>query len=318
MRHASVTVDPAALRRWYVDDRLAMAAIAIRVRCGSTTIGRRLRAAGIPVRPRGPVPGDRSGARRLPAAGEAWTAELAYAVGLIATDGNLSRDGYVLSVASNDCDLLEVLRRCLHLTNRITPYTTGRCYHIQWRDRSLYEWLVTIGLKPRKSLDLGPIAIPSAHFADFFRGCVDGDGTILVYTDVSHAAKSSTYVYERLYISIVSGSSVFVEWLRAELSRLIDAQGAIQVERRRGRHPLWRLRFAKGASIRLIQWMYYSSSVPCLRRKRMKAERFLQPLGHSPHRPAGRPRAGWLYNASVPGWCNWKTRSTQNRVPARA
>ena len=224
---------------------------------------------------------------------------MAYVVGLIATDGNLSRERFCISVASKDADLLETVRRCLNLTNRITPYTGKRCYHIQWRDRVFHDWLIRLGLTPAKSLTLGPITVPSEYFADFFRGCIDGDGTILVYTDRYNTAKKSQYVYERLYVSLVSGSRAFVDWLRAELNRLVGVAGDIHERRKPNRAPLWRLRYAKADSIRLIRWMYYSPDVPCLGRKRAKAERFLQPLGHSRRPHVGRPRAGWLYNEPV-------------------
>ncbi len=76
--------------------------------CGATTILRRLRLFGIPVRPRGPSP-------HRETSGLAWSPAVAYAVGLIATDGNLSRDGRHISVVSKDLDLLETLCRCLGL-----------------------------------------------------------------------------------------------------------------------------------------------------------------------------------------------------------
>jgi hypothetical protein len=61
----------------------------------------------------------------------------------------------------------------------------------------LYDALLTIGLTPAKSLTLGPLAIPDDYFPDFFRGCIDGDGSVLVYTDRYHAAKNERYVYRR-------------------------------------------------------------------------------------------------------------------------
>lgn len=306
MRHASVTVDPAALRRWYVDDRLAMAAIAIRVRCGSTTIGRRLRAAGIPVRPRGPVPGVRSGARRLPAAGEAWTSELAYAVGLIATDGNLSRDGRHLSIPSKDRELLESLKSCLGLEHRITEHRNGKrhSYRLQWSDRVLYDWLVGIGLHPAKSLTLGQLAIPDARFPDFFRGCIDGDGSIVAYTDRFHARTNPRYVYRRLYVVLFSASRPFVDWIRATIRRLVGVGGSLATRTTPGRHPISALRYAKRESVRVLTWMYASNAVVCLARKRAVADAF---LSAGEHGILARGRGG-----------TGETRRSQKPLPARA
>jgi len=163
----------------------------------------------------------------------------------------------------------------------------------------MHAWLQSIGLTPAKSLTLGPLAVPDELFADFFRGCVDGDGTVLVYIDRYHLAKSERYVYERLYLSLVSASRPFVEWIQKTILRLVGVRGAIHDSGGRRPRPLWVLRYAKAESIRLLGWMYYAPNVPCLTRKRVKAEKFLAPLGYASARPSGRPRVGWLYNVEA-------------------
>ena len=123
---------------------------------------------------------------------------MAYAVGLIATDGNLSRRPGRLSIVSNDVDLLDTVRRRLNLGVPIRPHTGGyghRGHRIAWSDRRFYDWLTTVGLTPAKSLTLGPLAIPDDYFADFLRGCIDGDGSVRVYIDRYHTAKRMQYVY---------------------------------------------------------------------------------------------------------------------------
>ena len=167
-------IDPELLRRLYVDERLTADAIAARVGCASITILRRLRRFGIPARPRGPL----RQAKTLNGDIE-WSPNLAYAVGLIATDGNLSGDGRHLTVTSKDRDLLETFRACLNIRAAITPNTSAYgsgALRVQWGDRHFYNWLVGIGLTPAKSLTLRPLAIPDVVFADFVRGCIDGDG----------------------------------------------------------------------------------------------------------------------------------------------
>src|SRR2546421_2559786 len=116
MHSSYVPVDAELLRRLYIDERLTTAAIAARVGCGAITVLRRLRRFKIPVRRRGPFPGyglDRAGV--VSQLRTIWASDIAYAVGLLATDGNLSRNGRTVSVSSKDADLLETVRRCLHL-----------------------------------------------------------------------------------------------------------------------------------------------------------------------------------------------------------
>jgi len=294
MRRAFGAIDDTLLRRLYVDGNLTAQRIVTQVGCSPTTILRRLRRFGISPRHRGPAPG-----RNTPLA---WSAEAAYAVGLVATDGNLSSDGRHMSFISKDRDLVETFRRCLELTTLVRTLRTrtgSALYRVQWCDRRLYDWFLSLGLMPAKSLRLGRLAIPDDRFADFFRGCIDGDGSVRVYKDRYHCTKKDRYVYERLYVSLVSASLAFVDWVRTTVSRLVHVAGAIHEERRAGQRPIWTLRYAKAESIRLLRWMYYAPDVPSLERKRVTAEKFLRPLGCASVRPVGRPRIGWLYTPSV-------------------
>src|SRR5213593_2617553 len=192
LRSSSVNIDRDALRRLYLNADLTTQEIAATFGCGATTIGRRLKHFGIRVRPRGPRAGsERRGRLPIPSSSAAWSSELAYAIGLIATDGTLSRDGRHLAITSKDRDLLELIR----------------AYHrMQWSNRVFYDWLRSIGLTPAKTFTLGPVAIPEEYFPDFFRGCIDGDGSVVVYTDRYHAHNNSRYVYKRLYVRLVSAS----------------------------------------------------------------------------------------------------------------
>jgi hypothetical protein len=271
MRPRFVDLDEATLRHLYIDERFTMLALATRLGCGATTISRRLRRFKIPARPRGPAPLRNT-------SGLAWSAPVAYAIGLIATDGNLSRDGRHISVVSKDLDLLETLRRCLGLQVSVAKFETKRgtvVGRVQWSDRAFYDALLVIGLTSAKSLTLGPLTIPDEYFPDFFRGCIDGDGSVLVYVDRHHTAKNERYVYMRLYVSLVSASQSFIDWMQANVRRLTGLNGAIEVRQSKVRRSLWLLRYAKRESFSLLRWMYYAPDVPSLGRKRAKAEQFI-------------------------------------------
>lgn len=279
----------------YLEEFRSAADIASHFGCSATTILRHLRGSRIPIRSRGPCierTETHVGQRK-------WSPESAYTVGLIATDGNWGRKKPVITIVSKDLDLLDTVRRCLHVKATIRTHRGGysqHCHRLSWYDRSLYQWFREIGLTPAKTLTLRPLCIPDEYFVDFFRGCVDGDGSIVVYTDRYHVTKRDRYVYERLYLCVVSASCRFIHWLRATVHRLTNVNGTIDVRKRLGHHPLWKLRYAKTAAIRLLRWMYYAPGIPCLQRKRATAEKFLGPVGHATHRGVGRPRAGWIYN----------------------
>ncbi len=278
----------------YVRQGLTIEQAASQLGVAPTTIRRRLKDVGIQARRRGPVVRSRSPLPPLE-----WTADRAYVVGLIATDGNLSRKRGRLTLTSNDVDLLDVVRQRLAVRAPIAPHAGGyghRCHRLAWSDLRFYNWLLAIGLTPAKSLTLGPLAVPDAYFADFLRGCIDGDGSVVTYTDRYHMEKDARYVYDRLYVSLVSASHLFIHWIQTRVHRLIGLRGAIDSRQHQERRTMWSLRYAKAESIRLLRWMYYAPDVACLQRKRAIAHRFLQPLGYAPARPVGRPRVGWLYN----------------------
>lgn len=275
------------LLQMYVTEALTIDSVARRLGLAATTVSRRLHELGIRVRPRGPIPSSTFADDPV-----AWTADLAYVVGLIATDGNLSKRRGRIAIMSNDWDLLDLVRRRLQVSAAIRPHRGGygtRCHHLAWSDHRLYDWLAEVGLTPAKSLTLGPITVPDEHFRDFFRGCLDGDGSIVTYIDRDHTVKSAHYVYTRLYVSVVSASPRFIEWLRATVRRLASVTGSIDVSRLQGRRDIWRLRYAKRESLAVLRWIYYAHDVACLARKRHIADPFLTALPRPRSLRPGRP-----------------------------
>jgi len=290
---AHVLIDPEVLRRLYVDERLTTGEVAARLGCGATTVARRLRRFGISARPRGPSPGhafERGTA--TPYRCTHWSPETAYVVGLIATDGNLSGNGRSVSITSKDLDLLETVRACLGLRTEMSPVKGGygtTCYRVQWSDRRFYRWLLGIGLTPAKSLTLGPLDIPDEYFADFLRGCIDGDGSIVTYVDRYNTPKSPAYVYTRLFVSIVSASPRFVEWMQTRIQSLRGLSGSLMIRRSAGRRDMWCLRYAKRESLAVLRWIYYAPELASLGRKRDIAAPFLRPPDSPRRRGPGRP-----------------------------
>ena len=156
----------------------------------------------------------------LPLKEYVWTPELAYVVGLIATDGCLSSDGRHLTFTSCDRQLIEVFKEILKLKNLIGK-TDTRALRIQFGDIQLYKWLVSIGLTPNKSHSIGEIIIPSEFFRDFLRGHFDGDGSITVYIDKYNTYKKSKYIYKRLFIRFVSASEKHILWLQNNIKKIL-------------------------------------------------------------------------------------------------
>lgn len=113
-----------------------------------------------------------------------WSAEMAYVVGLTATDGCLLSGRGKINFKSLDHELVETYLKLLGRTNKIQVTRTrhGKDFSaVQFGDAALYEWLLGIGLTPRKSLTLGALSAPVVVLPHLVRGLLDGDGSILNY-----------------------------------------------------------------------------------------------------------------------------------------
>ncbi len=78
----------------------------------------------------------------------AWSPELAYVVGIIATDGNLSPDGRHINITSKDEEMVQTVKKLLRLDNKkgvrrkrwiYIPRPEKVCVHALVREGGLYE-----------------------------------------------------------------------------------------------------------------------------------------------------------------------------------
>ena len=208
---------------------------------------------------------------------------MAYAIGLIATDGCLSCDGRHLVFVSKDEEQVENLKRCLGLSVKTGRHRSGRrgetrgYYRVQWGDVVLYEFLLSIGLTSNKSLTLGALDIPDEYLFDFLRGSFDGDGSFYSYFD---SRWKSSFMF---YLVFTSASEEHVSWLRAMLERSVGVRGHVTVTHgsSKERHSVHNLRFAKSEAMIVIRKIYERESAPQLTRKRLKISEALRIIGES-------------------------------------
>lgn len=198
-----------------------------------------------------------------------WSPEVAYAVGLITTDGNLSPDGRHLSFISKDVPLLKNFKKCLGLKNKIglrrSGYTGKKdCHHVQFGNVILYKWLLNIGLMPNKTKRIGVLRIPDKYFFDFLRGHLDGDGYIAKFQDPVYPNS------QRVYTNFYAISSKHLQWLQKTLEHLLKINGYIH----KGARTLI-LTYAKKESLKLLPQLYHNDEVLCLKRKYKIAQSLL-------------------------------------------
>lgn len=196
----------------------------------------------------------------------AWSPDFAYAIGLIASDGNLSPDGRHITFTSKDIELANLFRNALNIHVRLGK-KAGRKewekkYHIvQFSDVLFYQFLLGIGITPNKSKTIGKIKVPPEYFFDFLRGSFDGDGSFYSYWD---SRWKSSFMF---YTVFVSASRRHIDWIQKELSTRLSVTGHIT---RDGKKSTCQLKYAKKESLKILEKVYYSGSVLCLSRKKRK------------------------------------------------
>lgn len=190
--------------------------------------------------------------RRLSKVSLDWSNDLAYAIGLITSDGNLSPDGRHINLTSKDVEIITNFQRCLVINNKIGKKSRGgetekRYYVIQFGDKNFYNFLLSIGLTPAKSKTMKNMTIPRKYFFHFLRGCIDGDGNI----DVGRHAESK---HPQLRLRLCAYNPPFLEWIRDEIRDIIQISGGwICNDRNSNIHVL---AFGKSDSIRILKRMY--------------------------------------------------------------
>ena len=205
-----------------------------------------------------------------------WSSEFAYVVGLLVTDGCLSKDGRHIIFVSKDLQQLKNFKKALGLKNIAIGHTRSGydgqlCTRVQFGDVTLYRFLVDIGLMPNKTKVIGAIKVPPRYFFDFLRGHLDGDGCTYSYWDPRWR---SSFMF---YTVFGSASKAHIMWLQKKIQGLIGLQGHITGKGKE--RTIYQLKYAKTESLVLLKKIYYSRSVMHLRRKRLKIEKMLGIVG---------------------------------------
>lgn len=198
-----------------------------------------------------------------------WNENLAYAIGLLTSDGCLSSDKRHLEFNSKDKEQVEHFRKCLNLNNKITKKARSnekikKYYRIQFGSVQFYRFLESIGLCSKKSKILKKLKIPQRFFSDFLRGLFDGDGTFGTF---NHPESQ----YPQLRLRFASASKQFIRWLYQEIKRELNTKGFIADGKRDEN-----LTFGISDSLKLLNYIYYSPNIICLSRKLEKAKPYFK------------------------------------------
>ncbi|MDP2837896.1 MAG: LAGLIDADG family homing endonuclease [Candidatus Moranbacteria bacterium] len=192
-----------------------------------------------------------------------WSPSLAYIIGIIATDGNLSSDQRHITITSKDEDILILIRDSLKLTSKVGKKSRGASQEkkysvLQIGDKNFYNFLLSIGLTPNKSKTIGKLLVPQQYFSHFLRGCIDGDGSI---GSVSHPESK----HQQLRIRLYSASALFLLWIKKELDQQLSLPGGwIYTSPDKS---LGALSYGKADSTKILHFIYKNKGILYLKRK---------------------------------------------------
>lgn len=199
---------------------------------------------------------------------DSWTPEMAYVLGVLATDGNVGQ--YHVSLNSTDLELVEKVRSLIGSNHDIKEipirgWSRKPQYQLSVSSLKFVTALREFGVTARKSLTLAFPQMPEECVRHFLRGCWDGDGSFYF--------ESKT---QKFRASFVSGSREFVngmvvcltkagvprrrEWMWRGSEYAKDFRPLRIHELHRGENPSYYLTFGGEAAIWLGKFMY--DSVP--------------------------------------------------------
>ena len=200
-----------------------------------------------------------------------WSKNFAYAIGLIASDGCLSKDRRHITFVSKDIEQVNNFVKCLRVHDLKIGRTSSSdkrflAYRVQISDVNFYNFLYKIGLTQSKSNTIKNVDVPKPLFFDFLRGLFDGDGCSYSYWDPRW---KSSFMF---YIGFTSGSRDFLVWLQSVIFAFAGLKGCISVSKnKKGGNDYYQLRYAKYEAIKLVKLLYgRGKNIVKLKRKYLK------------------------------------------------
>jgi transposase len=148
----------------------------------------------------------------------AWTAPMAWVLGLVITDGCIGRQpsysSFFLSFSSTNKELAEKMRLAMGSTHpikeksgeRLSRYSVKTQHSLTIANQNIVQDLFKLGVTEKKSLTVKYPKVPSLHFRHFLRGIFEGDGSIYI-----NGGTAEKPIYR---VKFVSGSKDFIEGIK--------------------------------------------------------------------------------------------------------
>lgn len=176
-----------------------------------------------------------------------WTNEMAYVLGFVFTDGNISNN--TLTISQNERYILEEINKAMASDCRITRRANGKndLYTLIINRKEIVEDLKSLGITESKSRTMEFPEVPTEYLPHFIRGVIDGDG----------------WVQERGYVMNVTNAS---ESFSKSLHAVFNSRGLNgRITEQNNAYRVWVS--GKQDVINLADWIYEEYGDLYLRRK---------------------------------------------------
>lgn len=128
-----------------------------------------------------------------------------YLLGAYMTDGNIKlrpeNHGLQVSITSKDKDWLELIRDLICKELPLYNRKNTEYYTFTISSTELGRWFIAKGCVPNKSLTLKFPKVPKKYIPDFIRGCIDGDGSVMM-----NDYKQGNYYYTNFKVMLCGAS----------------------------------------------------------------------------------------------------------------
>jgi len=186
---------------------------------------------------------------------EKWSSEMAYVLGFFIADGSLiinSRGAKYLDFHITDGILLKRIKKVLNSNHKIREEKGNpnckRAYRLQIGSKKMFDDLLKLDVRPRKTGHEKLPDMPSKYFGDFLRGFFDGDGNVWKGYAHKNDRPNPTPV---LMTCLTSKSKQFLISLKISLNKKLGLKGRINYHSR-----AHRLHFSILDSLKLYNFMY--------------------------------------------------------------
>lgn len=201
-----------------------------------------------------------------------WSKDLAYVLGLFASDGHISNQEFRIQLSEKDKDILYKVKDLLSMSNDIKKVMmkSGEkeypSYLLVISSVDLVKVLNDLGYDNNKTYETKlPKGMPNEYMADFIRGFFDGDGSISGYK-LKNSNKPT------MQVKLISYSSKILEDMAIWLKENISTKNSNVYQDNRGYSYL---SFGLRDSLKIYD-LFYKESTTYIERKKAKFDEIIE------------------------------------------